>query len=460
MGSPSYGPPHYRRSLAGPVFLILIGTLFLLHEFAGINIILLFARWWPLFLILAGLIKIAEYEWARRSGTSGTHFGGGATALLVLIIILGLSATGIYKIRDQVNWGEVRDEVQVDDDFMRIFGSERQFDSNAEQDFPANGSLKIVCDRGSVTVNVTEEAKIKVSAHKRIFASNDHEAQRRDNDSRPNFTTTGNQVVLNANTQGGGEFSGVRTDLEVFVPRNAPVEISTRKGDVSIIGRTGTVKVSNHRGDVTVEDINGDVSISMDRGSAHATKVTGNLAIDGQGDDIMLGDITGPVRVNGEFFGDIRLSKLSKGAHFTSARTDLEIGKLEGELSLDKNDLRLNDAAGPVTINSRSKDIDIRGITGDLRINNDVGEIAIESSGSGNIDVTSRRGAVRLQLPAKATFTVNAVAHKGQVQSDFEGLNVNNPEHGDSTATGTVGKGGAKVQVTNDSGDIEIRKAG
>jgi DUF4097 and DUF4098 domain-containing protein YvlB len=441
------------------VFLILIGTLFLAQHLVGISIWLLFARWWPAFLILAGLIKIAEYEWSRRSGNTGTHIGGGATALLVLIIIFGLISTGVYKMRDQINWGEVRDEVQVDDDFLKIFGSEHQFDSELTQDFPANGSLKVVCDRGGVTVNVNDDNRVRVVAHKRIFASNNNEAERRNNDSQPTFSINGTQVVLNANTR-GGDISGIRTDLELFVPRNAALEISTRKGDVAVTGRTGTIRVSNNRGDVTLEDVTGDVYVTMDRGSTRATKVTGLVSVEGKGDDIALSDISGPVRINGDFFGDIRFAKIDKGVHFTSARTDLEVGKLDGELNLDKNDLRLNDAAGPVAITSRSKDIDIRGINGELRISNDSGEIAIESAGTGNIDVTSRHGGVKLQFPAKAGFSVNAVTRKGEVQSDFDSLKLTNPDHGDSTATGTVGKGGVKVQVTNDFGDIEIRKAG
>ena len=44
MGSPVYGPPQYRRSLVGPVFLILIGTLFLAHRFIGLSIWILFAK--------------------------------------------------------------------------------------------------------------------------------------------------------------------------------------------------------------------------------------------------------------------------------------------------------------------------------------------------------------------------------------------------------------------------------
>jgi len=460
MASPYYGPPPpYRRSLVGPVILILIGTLFLAKEFIGISVWAMFARWWPVLLILAGLIKIAEYEWARRSGDPGTRFGGGSAALLIFIAIFGLTASAIYKHRDEVNWGQVHDEFSVDDDLMKMFGSEHIFDSQVEQALPANGSLKVVCDRGSVTINVIDENKVKVTAHKKVFASNDSEAQKRDAESHPTFTVNGSQVVLNANTKGGGEMSGIHTDLDVSLPRNASVEVTTRKGDITIMGRNGSVKVTDNHGDITVEDVNGEVYASVDRGNTHAVKITGNVTVDGKGDDIALDEITGAARINGEFFGDIRLSKITKGLHFTSSHTDLQVARLDGELNLDPSDLRITNAFGPVVITARSKGIDVRGIAGDLKIDSDVGEIAIESSTGGNIEVTSHRGAVKLQLPSKAGFEVNALTRKGEVQTDFESIKVTNPDKGDSTGIGTVGKGGNKVRINSELGDIEIRKS-
>jgi hypothetical protein len=44
------------RRLRGPAFLLLIGVMALLHEWAGFG----FTRSWPLLLILAGLLSLAE----------------------------------------------------------------------------------------------------------------------------------------------------------------------------------------------------------------------------------------------------------------------------------------------------------------------------------------------------------------------------------------------------------------
>jgi hypothetical protein len=76
----------------------------------------------------------------------------------------------------------------------------------------------------------------------------------------------------------------------------------------------------------------------------------------------------------------------------------------------------------------------------------------------GNMDLTTHHGNVHLQLPAKASFQYKVVTRHGDISSDFENVR---PESrtGTSSAAGVVGKGGVKVNITADTGDIEIRKA-
>ncbi len=86
-------PPYrYRRSLAGPIVLIVIGCVFLLHNF-GVRVPVwhAFGRYWPLLLILWGVVKLVEHAAANRQGYRATGIGGGSV-LLLLIIVVGLAA--------------------------------------------------------------------------------------------------------------------------------------------------------------------------------------------------------------------------------------------------------------------------------------------------------------------------------------------------------------------------------
>src|SRR5438105_1110179 len=76
-----------RRSITGPLLLLLIGSVFLwtnLHPEAPIFDLL--ARYWPLLLIGWGLLRLLEALIWRRDGVR-YGFAGGEIVLIVLICI-------------------------------------------------------------------------------------------------------------------------------------------------------------------------------------------------------------------------------------------------------------------------------------------------------------------------------------------------------------------------------------
>ncbi len=457
--APVYPPPRARRSIAGPVVLILIGLLFLLRNL-GVRIPLfyMFAHYWPVLLILWGLIKLWEYEIARKSGARAAGIGFGGGLLLFLLIIFGLSMTGIDRARNNINWGELRDEVQVDNGFMHLFGTDHQYDDQLQQDFPAGSSLKVLCDRGSVTINSWDQNQVKVLAHKRIFTSNDRDADNLNAKTKPVFTTVGNVVQLNANTQGGGD-AGVRTDLEIYLPLKAMVDITTRRGDVIVNSRDGEVRVSNQRGDINAENVQGDLNVTVERGSIRASKIQGNINIQGRANDVVLLDVSGLATLNGDFFGDMRLSNLARGLRLHTSRTDLEFTQLDGDLDLDSGNLTAKQVSGPFTLNTRAKDIELQAVTGDVRITDDHGDVNVYGAPKiGNVEVNDSHGTIMVAMPPKTSFQFTGSTRDGDIQSDFKEITVSTSEHGRSTASGTVGKGGPRVQLTSETGDLEIRR--
>jgi hypothetical protein len=56
----------YRRSLVGPLILIGIGVLFLLHNLVGFDLFRIIRNYWPIILIVIGLAKLAEYYRVSR----------------------------------------------------------------------------------------------------------------------------------------------------------------------------------------------------------------------------------------------------------------------------------------------------------------------------------------------------------------------------------------------------------
>jgi len=450
-------PPRYQRSLAGPIVLIVIGGVFLLHNF-GIRLPIwrFFGHWWPLLLILWGVIKLFEHANANRQGYRTGGIGAGSVFLLILIIIFGLGA----HYSSDVNWGGVRDQIQIDDDLGGMFGNAYTFDDTLEQSFPADGSLRIVSDRGAITVQPNDSDNIKVVVHKKLYANNQNDADKYNQGSKPVVTVNGNAVLLNANTNGAGDH-GVTTDMDIYVPRKAALDIASRRGDLNITERKGDVKISGQRGDVTLSDITGAVKINLEKGSVRVNQIVGDVDVDGRIDDANIDDVNGSVRLNGDYFDSIHLSKIAKSVTFKSSRSDLTLGSVSGDLEISGDSLRGTDVTGPSRLVMRSKEVHLEGVTGDLELESSNGDIEVQAGKKlpvGKMTITGRKGDVTLVLPANAGFEINASARNGDINTEFSNIKVEKEGGMTSKASGTVGNGAAHLVINSDKGDISINK--
>jgi hypothetical protein len=401
-----------------------------------------------------GLIKLAEHYQAQRSGGRSAGIGVGGAFLIVALIFFGLIATQTSR----VDWEALKNGINIDDDHDWGWweGHAYTYDDHMEQDFPVGGMLRVTDTRGAVNITTSDSAKVQVVVRKTIRAESQGEADRWNGNTKPDIKVSGNTVTVNANTQGAGDHS-VTIDLDISIPRKAAVNITNRSGDISVLGRDGDVEISNQKGDVSVTDVNGKVTLSLENSSARISQINGDVFAEGRMKDVSLDSIKGAARLNGDFSENIDLSKISKTVTLKSSRSDIEIAKLDGELSLDSHDLRAGTLTGPVRLLTKFKDIRLEGVSGDLRLENEDGAVDVQMTKMGSIQIDNRRSDISIYLPDKATFQVNAHTKNGEIQSDFTGLNVSNGDER-ATATGSVGSGGPRLVVNNEHGAIEIRK--
>jgi hypothetical protein len=452
-------PPvyRYRRSLAGPVILILIGVLILLRNLGVHGLGHFFGRFWPVLIIVWGIVALIEHFTAMKQGYQTRGLGGLGIVLLIFIVIAGVAAHH----SSDVNWEGMRDQIQIDDDLGGMFGTAFTFDDTIEQSFPAGGSLRIVCDRGAINVSPAEGNTIRVVAHKKLYANNQDDANKYNEGSKPQITVNGTNVVLNANTNGAGDH-GVQADLDIFVPRDASVEIASKRGDVTINGRKADVKLAVQRGDISLNELAGNTKINLEKGSIRASDVAGDVDIDGRVDDVTLENVKGSVKLNGDFFNDIRLSKIAKTVEFKSARSDIALASVPGDLEISGDALRATDVSGPMKLVTRSKEIHLEGVTGDVQVDNANGDIDVHPADKlpmGKMSLTGKRGDISLTIPANAGFQVDATTRKGDITTDFSSVKIDSSNGGGSHASGTVGNGAAKLQINADTGDIRINKS-
>jgi len=459
---PSFQPPlpprRYRRSFSGPLVLIVLGIVFLLgnlHMLSWARIGTLFAHYWPLLLILWGVVKLIEHQQAQRDGLPSRGIGAGGIFLVILIVVCGLISTQATRF----NWGEIRDNLNIDDeDLNNVFGESYNYDNHLEQDLtPAITSLRVNDDHGAVRVSTSDDNKITVIVRKRVGAESQSDADRYNKQADPTLTVAGNAIILDAKTQAAGDHP-VESDLDISLPRKIALQITSRRGDVSVTGRDGAIDINNQHGNVSVEDVNGNVKLTIDKSSAKVEQIAGDVHIDGRLNEVSVTDVKGSVQLDGEFQESVKLGRIAKNVSFKSSRTDLEFSRIDGELDLDSDDLHADQITGPVHLTTRSKQIRLTEVSGDLRLQNDNGGIEISMRSLGNVQIDSRNGDVQLSVPDKAGFRIDARTREGEIESDFSELKIDNGDH-EATASGTVGNGTSHIVITNQHDGIEIRKA-
>jgi Putative adhesin len=451
-------PPRRRRSFAGPFVLIVLGTVCLLGTMRVLSfnrLAHLFANYWPVLLILWGVIKLVEHQQAQREGTRSSGIGAGGIFLVIMIVVFGLIATQL----EHVNWSGLRDHMDIDDgDFSNIFGQTYNFDDRMEQDFPAGAAFKVIDVHGAINVHASSDNKISVVVRKRIGAESQSDANKYNDETKPTITVTGSLVTLDAKVQSAGDHP-VEADLDISLPRKAAVSIVSRRGDVELVGRDGNVDISAQHSDTTIEDVNGNVKVSQEKGSVKVEQIVGDVNVGGRLDDVSVSDVKGSLQLDGEFQESVKVARISKSVTFKSARTDMEFSRLDGSLDLDSDDLHADQITGPVHLTTRSKNIRLEEVSGDVRLQNDNGTIELIMRSLGNVQIDSRSGDIQLSVPEKSGFRLDARTRDGEIQSDFSELKINNDDH-ESKATGSVGNGASHIVLNNEHDGIEIRRAG
>lgn len=449
-------PPRRHRSMAGAFVLIIVGVVFLLgtmHVLSVPRLWHLFASYWPVLLIIWGVIKLIEHMQAQREGTRSSGIGAGGVFLIIAIVVCGLIANQM----ERVNWSGIKDQINLnDDDFSNIFGETYNYNDHLEENFPADASLKVINNRGAVSVHASDDNKITVVVRKRVGADNQEDGDKYNIKTKPTITAIGGLVTVSANVEAAGDHP-IEADLDISLPRKAAVSVTSRRGDVNISGRTGNVDVSSQHADISVDDVTGNVKVSQEKGSVKIEQITGDVHIDGRVNELALSDIKGSAQLDGEFQESVKLERISKTVSFKSARTDLEFSSISGSLDLDSDELHAEEIAGPLHLNTRSKNIRLDEVSGDVRLQDDNGTVEVGMRNLGNVQIDNRNGDVQLSVPEKSGFHLDARVRDGEIQSDFPELKVDNNDH-ESRANGSVGTGGAHIVINNEHDGFEIRK--
>ncbi|MHB8541337.1 MAG: DUF4097 family beta strand repeat-containing protein [Candidatus Acidiferrales bacterium] len=445
-----------RRSVFGGLILILIGVIFLLYEYhPEIEIGRLFTHYWPLLLILWGVARLFDHLYASRSGEAGPPaISGGEVALIVLLLLAVASLAGF-------DWAR-KHNPGIDFDMGNMFEHSYSFNSSLPV-VPAkpNEVISISTVRGNISVHPGNDSQLHVTVNKTASASD--KTQARDSAGKVNvkITSTSNGYQIQPQIS-SDEASDVKVDLDVRLPSQATINAQTEHGDITIAQMTGPITVNSKSGDLNIHDVSGDVDAVMSHGDAHINNIKGNIRVTGHGGELDLSAITGDATIDGDFYGPIRASNVSKTTRYTSSLTNLTLTHLSGQLEMDSGNLSVSGVPAGIQLSTANKDITLENVAGRVDLTDKRGDIQVAfahlphddvriADESGNIDVT---------LPGQSSFEISAVSRKGDIQNDFESSGLKSSNSGDTTVVqGTYGSRGPRITLSTTYGTISIHKS-
>jgi DUF4097 and DUF4098 domain-containing protein YvlB len=440
-----------RRSITGPLILLLIGGLFLWRNFhPEVPVFDLIAQYWPFLLILWGVMRLAEALIGRGNWRSG--FSGGEIVLIVFICFIGL---GTWQARE---FG-----IHFNGRGLDIFGD--SFDYPIDAKAPAAGMTRIVFEnpRGNIRVTGGDVTEVTVTGHKAIRAYKRADADRTNENSPVEILPQGDRLVVRTNQDRAPDNQRIDDDLEVTVPRSMAVESRNNVGDDEVADVQGDVELQSNHGDLRLARIGGNAKLSIGHSDViNVVDVKGKVDLDGRGSDISMENIAGQVTVNGSYSGTLEFKNLAKPLDFEGVRgTELHVAAIPGTIHMDLSTMTANNVTGPLRFVARSRDIHLAQFTQSVQVETDRGDIELHPGKTplSPIEATTKNGAINLVIPVGAQFQLEGTVERGEAANEYGApLNQENTGHR-ATIHGSVGSGPA-ITLLSTRGRIVVEKAG
>jgi hypothetical protein len=202
------------------------------------------------------------------------------------------------------------------------------------------------------------------------------------------------------------EAHGISVDYEITAPADTKVTTRSGSGDQRMVGLRSGLRLESGSGDMRLEDITGEIQVHTGSGDVTAREVSGPFAAEaGSGD----------IRVDEKGNGDVR-------------------------------------------VHTGSGNVELRGVNGALDAHSGSGDVTVQGINSGRWEIRTSSGNVDLELPAGASFDLDASAGSGSVTVDRPVTMVMQGDlrRAQHEVRGKVSGGGPELLVHTGSGDVRI----
>jgi hypothetical protein len=228
------------------------------------------AMYWPVLLVVWGLLKAIEYYGFRRATERRDLFPGAEVALLIIVIVAGTALTTAANISASV--GAL---FRIEDlDLWDITGNSYQYEERQVADVPPGSSFEILNRYGNIDIQPAASDRVILEVKKTVRASSREEADARSREFTFSIKNAGRhyRIISNRDEARLERRQVFKSSLTIQVPRMSDLQIDNWNGRVTIEGLTGTQHIVNRFGPVvvrgnsgalTIENRNGDVLLEL-----------------------------------------------------------------------------------------------------------------------------------------------------------------------------------------------------
>jgi len=457
-----------RGSILGPLILIALGVFFLLASLHRINAAFAwswFGHAWPLILVFAGVVLLAEWavdEWTLRNHPDALPvrrgIGGGVGLLLVLLILAGLVASGT----NNINWNWLRSQINTnnDDDLNHWFGEEHQTDESQVIDMPKGAGLTIENPYGDVVISgVSSDGKVHLTMHKTVYVNGAPDSAFKQLE--PLIVPGSTNVDIHMPQMDSGHAT-----MTVTVPALSTLFVKVGRGDVHVSNLAGAVSVIADRGDVemdgitTQDGVTGQVVVHMKQGDFTAHEIHGAVVVNGKLQNATIAEVTGAVTLEGEFGTDVNVEHVRGEFQYDSPRTRFEVQRINGNVELGGEGVTGADIVGPVVLSTRSRNVEFQRVSGPVSVKDSNGNVELSTlQPLANIEITTTQGSIDVTVPTHSVFGLDAETQGGEVDHDFEDAGLRSNHVGQKAMlSGSVGSGGPQLRLSTTHDNIMLHR--
>ncbi len=450
-----------RASLVGPLILIVIGAVFLVHNmWPELPILSALGQWWPAVLIVWGFLRVLEITNWKSQGRPLPQNGmsGGEWTFIVVLCVIGSAAFTANKYRDR--WPININHTGLED----VLGESFDYPQPEQVINGAGKTPRVLIEnlRGNARIVGADSEDVRASGRLSVRAFQKADAEKAGKDCKLEVVRQGDHIVVRTNQDRAGSSIKANAELEITLPRGASVETRGRYGDWEIVDIGGAITVDSDNAGVRITNAGGAVKVDTRNSDIiRVVKAKSTVDISGRGQDVELEGIAGQAFVKGSYRGELTFRNLAKPLRFEGQRSELRCERIPGTVTMSRGEVSGNDVVGPVIIRGQSKDVELSNFTESLEVSVERGDLDIRPGRLplAKMDIQTRGGNVTLSLPEAAKFSIEATTSRGEIDNSYgDPLRQDRSGKG-AKLEGTVGTGPA-LRVHTERGQVTVNKGG